>query len=77
MQEERLAAALGRLLGADLRIEFEVADQPGETPVRQRERDDRDRIAAARLALDRDPNVIALKERFDAVVQPDSVRPVR
>ena len=33
--------------------------------------------AAARLALDRDPNVIALKERFDAVVQPDSVRPVR
>ncbi|MFO1377807.1 MAG: DNA polymerase III subunit gamma/tau [Steroidobacteraceae bacterium] len=77
MQEDRLAAALGRLLGREPRIEFEVAEGPVDTPVRQRERDDRDRIDAARAALDRDPNVIALKERFDAVVQPDSVRPVR
>ncbi len=45
--------------------------------MRQREREDRERIEAARQALERDPNVVALKERFDAVVQPDSVRPVR
>ncbi len=77
LQEDRLCAALGRLLGEDLRLEFEVVDAAVDTPVRQREREDRERIEAARQALDRDPNVVALKERFDAVVQPDSVRPVR
>ena len=77
LQEDRLCAALVRLLGENLRLEFEVADTAPDTPVRQRERADRERLDAARQALERDPNVVALKERFDAVVQTDSVRPVR
>jgi DNA polymerase-3 subunit gamma/tau len=76
-QEDRLAAALGRLLQEDVRLEFELAAEVVQTPARQREREEQDRLDAAREALDRDPNVRLLKERFGGVVQADSVRPLR
>ncbi len=73
--EERLQQALSGLLGRDLQLEFEVTDAAGETPVREREREDEERMEQARLALDSDPNVQALKDRFGAVVQPGSIKP--
>jgi len=74
-QEERLLKALSALLGRELQLDFEVTEEAGETPAREREREDQARLDQARLALDSDPTVQALKDRFGAVVQPDSIKP--
>ncbi len=74
-QEERLAAALGRLVGATVSVEIEAGGAT-DTPA-QREQQARDeRLEQARAAIERDPNVKALRDRFGAVVQPDSIKPV-
>jgi DNA polymerase III subunit gamma/tau len=75
-QEERLAQSVARLAGRPLRLVIEVSSQAGETPARQQERDREARLEQARSAIDNDPTVRALKDRFGAVVQPDSVKPV-
>ncbi len=74
--EQKLAQALSRAAGFDLRLEIEVADDAGETPARQEAREQQARLEQARAALERDPTVQALKDRFGAVIQPDSVKPV-
>jgi DNA polymerase-3 subunit gamma/tau len=74
-QEERLLKALSALLGRELQLDFEVTEEAGETPAREREREDQARLDQARLALDSDPTVQALKDHFGAVVQPDSIKP--
>jgi DNA polymerase-3 subunit gamma/tau len=75
-QEQRLAQALSRAAGRDVRVDIEVAEDPGETPARQDAREHQARVEQAREALERDPTVQALKDRFGAVIQPDSVKPV-
>ncbi len=74
-QEERLAAALGRLLGAAVSLEIEVGGTL-DTPARREEQARDERLEQARAAIERDPNVRALRDRFGAVVQPDSIKPV-
>jgi DNA polymerase-3 subunit gamma/tau len=75
-QEERLAQALGRLVGSPVRLEFEIGEAAGDTPARREERARDERLEQARLALENDPNVKALRDRFGAVIQPDSIKPV-
>jgi DNA polymerase-3 subunit gamma/tau len=75
-QEQKLVQALSRAAGRELRLDFEVAEDAGETPARQDAREQQARIEQAREALERDPTVQALKDRFGAVIQPDSVKPV-
>jgi DNA polymerase-3 subunit gamma/tau len=75
-QEQKLAQALSRALGRDLRLDFEVAEDAGDTPARSDARQQQARVEQAREALERDPTVRALKDRFGAVIQPDSVKPV-
>ncbi|MGQ0384655.1 MAG: DNA polymerase III subunit gamma/tau [Gammaproteobacteria bacterium] len=73
--EERLAAALGRLIGAAASVEIEVGgatDTPAQRDLQARD----ERLEQARAAIERDPNVKALRDRFGAVVQPDSIKPV-
>jgi DNA polymerase-3 subunit gamma/tau len=74
-QEDRLAQALGRLVGAPVTIEIEQGGA-GDTPARREEQARDERLAKARAALESDPNVQALRDRFGAVLQPDSVKPV-
>ncbi|MBX3703005.1 MAG: DNA polymerase III subunit gamma/tau [Steroidobacteraceae bacterium] len=74
-QEERLAAALGKFLGAAVSVEIEVGGTD-DTPARREEQARDERLEQARAAIERDPNVRALRDRFGAVVQPDSVKPV-
>ena len=77
-QEEKLSQALSRHFGTTLRIEIEVAagQVPGqaETPASARAREADERLDAARTALESDPGVLALKERFGATLHPDSIR---
>jgi DNA polymerase-3 subunit gamma/tau len=73
--EERFLQSLRQLVGdsATLDIERGGAD---DTPVRRDEQARDERLEAARAALERDPNVQSLRERFGAVLQPDSIKPV-
>ncbi|HEY7739880.1 MAG TPA: DNA polymerase III subunit gamma/tau [Steroidobacteraceae bacterium] len=74
-QEDRLAAALGKVVGAAVTIEIELGGTL-DTPARREEQARDERLEQARAAIERDPNVRALRDRFGAVVQPDSIKPV-
>ena len=74
-QEERLSQALGRLLGVPASIEIELGSV-SDTPARREEQARDERLEQARAALERDPKVQALRDRFGAVLQPDSIKPV-
>jgi len=74
--EEKLAQALGRLLGAPVRLEIQLREDLPATPARARELAEIERRAQAHAAFDGDPVVASIKERFGASVLPDTVRPV-
>ncbi len=74
-QEERLIQALGRLVGAPVTIEIELGGGH-DTPARREEQARDERQEQARAALESDPKVQALRDRFGAVLQPDSIKPV-
>ena len=73
--EERFVQALRALVGASATVEIERGEA-GATPARREEQARDERLEQARAALERDPNVQALRERFGAVLQPDSIKPV-
>ncbi len=73
-REEKLTQALARYLGEALRLEIEVAESATETPAQSGERQGQQALAAARVALQADPTVQALQERFGATLSPESVR---
>jgi DNA polymerase III subunit gamma/tau len=75
-QEEKLAQALSRYYGEPVRIEL-IAEEPADTPARAQQRASLAQLEAARQTLEEDATVRALKERFGATVQPESVRPVK
>jgi len=81
--EERLAQALGRHFGGPIRVLIERDDGPdaapvaADTPAKIEARAVAAEIAAARAALEVEPAVRALKERFGASVAPDTVKPNR
>jgi DNA polymerase-3 subunit gamma/tau len=75
--EEKLAQALGRHFGEPVRLEFQMTAAGAETPALQAQRASQQELAAARQAFDADPAVQGLRERFNASVLPDSVRPVK
>jgi DNA polymerase-3 subunit gamma/tau len=74
--EERLAQSLTRYVGRPMRVAFEVAEEAGDTPARQQQRERDTRLEQARAAIESDPTVRALQDRFAAVIQPDSIRPL-
>ena len=73
--EDRFLQALRAVAGSSTTIEIERGGA-GDTPARREEQARDERQEQARAALERDPNVKALRERFGAVLQPDSVKPV-
>ncbi len=81
--EERLTQALGRHFGGAIRLLIERDETPGaapvaaDTPAKIEARAAAAEIAAARAALEVEPAVRALKERFGASVAPESVKPNR
>jgi DNA polymerase III subunit gamma/tau len=74
--EDKLAQALGRHLGAPVRLEIELREGAPETPARASERAESERRAQARAAFETDPIVASFKERFGASVLADTVRPI-
>jgi len=73
--EDRFLQALRQLVGEGATLAIEQGGA-GDTPARRDEQARDERLVAARASLERDPNVQALRERFNAVLQPDSIKPV-
>ncbi len=76
-REDALAEALSRHFGEPMRIEIEVREPVADTPARAGEREAQAAQAAARAALESDPTVAAMRERFGATLHPESIRPIR
>jgi DNA polymerase-3 subunit gamma/tau len=73
--EEKLAQALSARFGADIKLDISMAAAP-DTPARRQKLAAEDRLQNARVAIEADPNIRAMRDMFGATVQPDSVRPV-
>ncbi|MFQ5995498.1 MAG: DNA polymerase III subunit gamma/tau [Acidiferrobacterales bacterium] len=74
-REAALKTALQAYCGESMTLTVRVGEPERETPAQQRLRLQDTRQRAAAEAINNDPNVKALKERFNATVNPDSIRP--
>jgi len=74
--EETLARALSRVLGAEVQLQIELAEEATQTPARELAQAAEERLQAARVELENDPTVRALKERLGATLIADSIKPL-
>jgi DNA polymerase-3 subunit gamma/tau len=70
--QEQLSAALGRTIA----VRITIGDIAGETPAQRDEIERRARHAEAVAALEADPFVRELIERFDATLVESTVKPL-
>ena len=71
----RLEQAIGKALDRAIRLHIQTG-KGQDTPASRRLAQEDERMKAARTAIEDDPNVRALQDTFDAVVEADTVRPV-
>ncbi|RKZ37787.1 MAG: DNA polymerase III subunit gamma/tau [Gammaproteobacteria bacterium] len=74
--QEKLAEALQAYVGGAVNLRIEVGDPEDETPARRRDRESDERQRAAVEAIENDPNVQALQERFGAKLDQGGITPV-
>lgn len=74
-REAQLRQALEEHLGSAVRLTVRIGKANGETLAKERNRMQDERQQAAVQAIQDDPNVRALQERFGARVNPNSIRP--
>ena len=72
-RQAALAEALSAHFGEDLKVDIAVGDVEVETPTQLEARHETEELEAARVGLEADPNVKALKDMFGAELVPDSV----
>ena len=75
-RQTALAAALTEYFGEELKVDIEVGAAEVETPTQIEARQEVEQLEAARIGLEADPNVIALKDMFGAELVPESVEPL-
>lgn len=75
-QKDRLQQAIKDRFGAGVKLVITVEEPEVETPAQQRSRQEQEKQDAAVRSFNDDPNVKALKEMFDASVEPESIHPV-
>jgi DNA polymerase-3 subunit gamma/tau len=77
--EDKLEQALCAYYGEAVKVEIQVEEQAKavelDTPARRQQAHAQDQLRAARVAIETDPNVQAMRDIFGATVQPDSVKP--
>ena len=73
--EDKLGLGLSKYLGREIRLTFETAQSALDTPARQRQLQEQDRVLRAAAAFEADPTVKGLRERFGADVDAASVKP--
>ena len=72
----RLAGALSDHVGKPVRVTVTVGTPDQPTPADLRAAREDQRMRDARTAIEKDPNVRALQDAFDAVVEADSIQPI-
>ncbi|MGQ0656623.1 MAG: DNA polymerase III subunit gamma/tau [Chromatiales bacterium] len=73
--EQRLEQAIQARCGEGVRLALSVQEVGGtETPAQARSREELERERAAAAAIENDPNVVALRESFGAVIESTSPR---
>jgi DNA polymerase-3 subunit gamma/tau len=75
-REKALAEALSTHFGEDLKVDIAVGAAEVETPTQMEARQETEELEAARIGLESDPNVKALKDMFGAELVPGSVEPL-
>jgi DNA polymerase-3 subunit gamma/tau len=73
---EKLQEALSNHYGRPVRVSIEVGEIATETPAQRNQAEKAERHAAALAALEQDPFVRELIERFDATLETASVKPL-
>ncbi|HET7570826.1 MAG TPA: DNA polymerase III subunit gamma/tau [Gammaproteobacteria bacterium] len=73
---DRLQQALSRHYGRPIEVRIAAGATAGPTPAQRREKRESERMAAARNAIETDPNVRALQEAFGAEIKPASIKPI-
>jgi DNA polymerase-3 subunit gamma/tau len=72
-RQKALATAISDKFGESLRVEITMANFDSETPVQVEARRVDEKMEAARVSLESDPNVKALQDMFGAQLNPDSI----
>jgi DNA polymerase-3 subunit gamma/tau len=72
-RQQAIAEALSEYFAEKLRVDIAIGVAASETPLQEEARRSDEKLAAARNALEADPNVKALKDMFGAELNPDSV----
>jgi DNA polymerase-3 subunit gamma/tau len=76
--EDKLAQALSAYFGEPVKVDIQLEAEPKlelDTPARREQAHAQDQLRAARVAIETDPNVQAMRDIFGATVQPDSIKP--
>ena len=73
----QLESALSAYTGDALTVDVEIGEVSGETAAKRQNREQREQIEMARQSIEEDPSVNALKDEFDATVDPESIRPIK
>jgi DNA polymerase-3 subunit gamma/tau len=73
--EERLTQALSAYFQEPIKLDIKLAQDAVATPARKQRAEADDRLRAAQAAIERDPDVQAMRDIFGATVHPDSIRP--
>ena len=75
-RQAALAEALSKYFGEELNVDIAIGAADVETPTQMEARQETEVLEAARVGLEADPNVRALKDMFGAELVPDSVEPL-
>ena len=73
---DKLESALGDYLGGAVKLRVIAGQVTVDTPAVEKRKTADERREAAMLAIENDPNVMALRETFDAVIDQDSIQPM-
>jgi DNA polymerase-3 subunit gamma/tau len=76
-QADRIAAAIGDYLGRPVKVNVEVGVPRYETPARRANRLLEERQAQALAAIESDPRVKLLLDRFEGSIDRTSVTPIK
>ena len=73
---DQLEKVLCEYLSGPIQLRVVVGDISGQTPADENKLAGEERRVAAVNAIENDPNVVALRDAFDAVIDQNSIRPV-
>ncbi|HET7370500.1 MAG TPA: DNA polymerase III subunit gamma/tau [Gammaproteobacteria bacterium] len=73
---DRLQQALSRHYGRPIEVRISAGATADPTPAQRRDKREVERMEAARVAIESDPNVRALREAFGAEIKPASIKPI-